>query len=336
MALNKFSILAFVFIGFYISGLASQNQPSYKDYYNEVIETEILITKNDYTQALETLEKVFDSYDFIFLNEYKVAAQIALQIGSKEKALHYLELGILGGWKLKEIKKNEFLKPIHKTDGWELLESQYDSLRTAHFDGLKSELREEVRLMYKSDQKYAMSYLLKIGEGAKTKYATKKIIPQSEEQLARLNEILDESGYPGEKLIGNWVWMNTILSHHNSISRDYAEKDTIYPLLKPRLFEAIDDGEMSPYEYAMIEDWYVAVKSNRTQAAFGFLNTLSEADLSKSNELRKSVGMRSVETRNALIDIQNQTGMDFYLAGKGWVNGKIEVQNNKAITESDK
>ena len=336
MAVNKFSILALVFFVFHAFGLTAQNQAPYKDYYNEVIEAEVLITKKEYAKALKTLENVFDLYDFIFLTEYKVAAQLALQLGSKEKALHFLKLGVLGGWKLQEIKKNEFLKPIRKTDGWKALEAEYDSLRTAHFDGLNPELREEVRLMYKNDQKYAISYLLKIGEGAKTKYATKKIIPQSEEQLARLNEILDESGYPGEKLIGNSVWMMIILSHHNSISQDYSEKDTIYPLLKPRLFEAIDDGEMSPYEYAIIEDWYVAVKSNRKEAAFGFLNTLSEEDLSKSNELRKSVGMRSVETRNALVDIQNQTGMDFYLAGEGWVTGKIEVDNNNESIESDK
>ena len=286
MAANKFIILALVFFVFHAFGLKAQNQAPYKDYYNEVIEAEVLITKKEYAKALKMLENVFDLYDFIFLTEYKVAAQLALQLGSKEKALHFLKLGVLGGWKLQEIKKNEFLKPIRKTDGWKALEAEYDSLRTAHFDGLNPELREEVRLMYKNDQKYAISYLLKIGEGAKTKYATKKIIPQSEEQLARLNEILDESGYPGEKLIGNSVWMMIILSHQ--------------------------------------------------EAAFGFLNTLSEEDLSKSNELRKSVGMRSVETRNALVDIQNQTGMDFYLAGEGWVTGKIEVDNNNESIESDK
>ena len=38
--------------------------------------------------------------------------------------------------------------------------------------------------------------------------------------------------------------------------------------------------------------------------------------------------LRSVETRNALVDIQDKTQMDFYLPGEGWIDGKIEVVPN--------
>lgn len=123
--------------------------------------------------------------------------------------------------------------------------------------------------------------------------------------------------------------MDVDVSHHNSITLDYVQKDTLYPILKPRLLKAIQAGEISPYEYAIIEDWYVAVKSERQEAAFGFLNTLFPQDLIKTNQLRQALGVRSVETRNSLVEIQNQTGMDFYLTGKPWVKGKIMVDENR-------
>jgi hypothetical protein len=324
----RLSILTLAFVAFDIFNLSAQNKTTYKNYYQEIINAEKLITKNEYSEALTTLENVFDSYDFIFLRDYKVAVQLALYLGNKQKALQYLKLGVLNGWTLKGIKNNKYLKPLRKSDGWKTLKSQYDSLRSNYIDQLNGELRIEVRSMFKNDQKYAFSNLFKVGTRAKTRFANEKIIPQNEKQLARLNQILDDYGYPGEKIIGNWIWMSTILSHHNSISLDYVQKDTLYPILKPRLIEAIQGGEMSPYEYATIEDWYVAVKSARKEAAFGFLNTLSQQDLTKSNKLRQAVGMRSIETRNSLVDIQNKTGMNFYLVGEPWVKGKIKIAND--------
>jgi len=322
-------ILTFAIIISGIFSLFAQNKPNYKNYYKNILKVEELIIENNYSDALTTLEKVFDSYDFIFLRDYKVAAQLALYLGNEGKALNYIKLGVLSGWTLKSIKKNRFLKPLRKSNGWNTFESQYDSLRTNYLGQLNKALRVEVNTMFKKDQKYAFFYLIKVGQSAKTSYANKKIIPQNESQIVRLNQILDDYGYPGEKLIGNWIWMLTILSHHNSITLDYVQKDTLYPNLKPRLLEAIKAGELSPYEYATIEDWYVAVKSDRKEAAFGYLNTLSQQDLIEANKLRRALGMRSIETRNSLVEIQNQTGMDFYLTGKPWVTGKITVDKKR-------
>ena len=294
-----------------IFSLVAQSKVNYKNYYEDIIKAEKLIIENQYSDVLATLENVFDSYDFIFLRDYKIAAQLALYLENEEKALNYLKLGVSNGWTLKNIKKNKFLKPLLKSDGWSTIKSQYDSLRNNYFAKLNGELRSEVKSMFKNDQKYAFSNLFKVGNRSKTRYANKKIIPQNEKQLMRLNKMLDDYGYPGEKLIGNWIWMSTILSHHNSITLEYVQKDTLYPILKPRLLVAIQAGEMSPYEYAIIEDWYVAVKSDRKEAAFGYLNPLSEQDLIKSDKLRQAIGMRSVETRNSLVELQNQTGMDF-------------------------
>jgi hypothetical protein len=117
----------------------------------------------------------------------------------------------------------------------------------------------------------------------------------------------------------------TILSHHNSISVEYAQRDTLYQFLKPKLLKAINDGQMSPFEFAIIDDWYLAVKNNRQEAGYGYLNPPSHSELSKSDALRQKVGLRTIEIRNRLVDIEHETGMNFYL-GNPWASGKINIK----------
>lgn len=314
MNINKL-ILTIALIVCTLSGLMAQKQTNYMNYHRDIINAEELITQKKYSDALSIFESAFNSYDFIFLKDYKVATQLSLYLGDKEKAFSFLRLGISDGWTLKEIKKSKFLKSLRDKREWEIIKSQHDTLRMNYEKRLNPTLRAEIHEMFKRDQKLAFANLFKIGQKAKERFLYRKFVPQSENQMARIKEILNEYGYPGEKLIGNSVWMLTILSHHNSISTAYTQKDTLYPRLKQRLLEAIRTGEMSPYDYAVIEDWYVAVKSERREAAYGYLNTLTEQELPNSNKLRQEIGMHSIEVRNLLVDIQKQTGMNFYLVG---------------------
>jgi hypothetical protein len=144
--------------------------------------------------------------------------------------------------------------------------------------------------------------------------------------MEELRKILDSHGYPGEQLIGNNYWMSTILSHHNSISEEYNKKDTIYPELKPKLMQALAKGQVSPFELALIDDWYRTVTKADQNASYGILNPPSKAKLTESNALRRSVGLRAIELRNSLVDMQEKTGMDFYLPGNAWIDGKIEIE----------
>ena len=308
---------------------AAQKQTDYINYHRDIISAEELIVNGKYSEALLVYEKVFDSYDYIFLRDYQVAAQLALFIKDETKAFNFIRSGISDGWTLKEITENKFLAPLQKKKEWEIIKSQYDSLRNKYNERLNQKLSAEVYEMFKRDQRIDLPYYLRIGQKAKEHYALRKFAPNSEKQIARLNEILTEYGYPGEKLIGNNIWMLTILIHHNSISTGYVQNDTLYPALRPRLLDAIRRGQMSPDDYALIDDWYVGVKSNWKDGAYGYVTTLSEQEFSKSNELRQSIGLCSIETRNRLVDIQEQTGMNFYLDGTMWKKGKINFTEKK-------
>lgn len=59
--------------------------------------------------------------------------------------------------------------------------------------------------------------------------------------------------------------------------------------------------------------------------SFGFLGAISaSAELETVNENRVSIGLRSVQLRNNLIDIEQATGLNLYIPEE-WQKAKITV-----------
>lgn len=305
-----------------LSNTENKPQQNYLDYHKRIIAAEEFTVQKKYEVALSELERIFNAYDFIFLRDYKIATQLSLLVGDESKALKYLKIGISKGWKLKGIKKNSFLKPILNTTEWIMMRSQYDSLRSKYLERINPHLRNRTQKLFKRDQKKAFGALLRLGDKAQEKYGEKKFVPHSELQIAELDRIMDKHGYPGERLIGNNFWASTILSHHNSSSKVYVMRDTLFQYLVPKLTAAVAKGEMSPYEFALISDWKAAVESDHNSSAYGFIGSISNPNLVNKN--RQAIGLRSLELRNSLVNIEKETEMDLYLQGESWQKGKIE------------
>ena len=312
-------------VSLFLVGQVCASEPDFRLYHQHIAKAEELIAGEFYAEALKAYDTAFSTGEFIFLRDCKVAAQLALYLGDDQKSFEYLKLGIRLGWDWRGIKKNRFLQPLQKEQQWRLVRNHYDSLHAMYENSLDRELRKEVHKMFKKDQRKAIGALFTFGSEAQDRYSERKFAPNNEKQVARLMEILDNYGYPGEKLIGNNYWVMTILSHHNSISESYCQKDTMYTYLQPRLLSAIHNGEMSPYEYAIIDNWFITVGSGHTQKSYGYLDGLSETELAEANMMRSLIGLRKVETRNRLIDIQQQTGMNFYLPDRPGKNIKIAI-----------
>ncbi len=297
----------------------------YSKYHNEINEAEKLIAEKNYGLALERYEALIGDYEFLFQRDCKIAAQLSAHQNRTHLTFKFLTKGVLTGWELKDIRKNKSLKKIIELPEWQAFEDQYDQLRVEYEAGLNSELSARVKKMYSKDQKKAMGALFRIGSKSQDNYAENKFAPHSEQQIKGLRDILLQIGYPGEKLIGNDFWVSTILSHHNSISEAYNKKDTLYPELKPLLTEALSRGEVSPFELALIDEWYRSTLGQGSYVGYGILDPPSKSTLEETNALRAAIFLRSVETRNGLVERQEETGIDFYLPGEGWIEGKIEI-----------
>ena len=292
----------------------SSDAGNYITYHRTIVQVQQLIAHQEYQKALNLYKQVFSTYDFVFVNDYKVATQLALYTGRNKEAFDYLKKGIANGWNLKAIKKNQFLHKLLSDPEWKNIESQYNLLHKAYQVSTNTKLRKVVKKMLRKDQWKALGALFTRSSKGQDRYAEKRFAPHSEKQLEKLNMIMNTYGYPGEKLIHNDFWTSVILSHHNSISEQYALKDTLYATIRPGLLKAIELGEMSPDEFALIDDWYVAVKSRHKEKQFGYLaDSLTNSERLKADKLREEIGLSSIATINSLIDIQHQTGLNFYL-----------------------
>ena len=301
-------------------------EPDYTLYHIQILKAEQQIASENFKEALIIYESAFNEYDFVFLRDYQRATQLAHFLNEHQKTDLLLRGAIKSGWSIKSIKKNKFLAEYRKTDSWKSLKKDYDSLRNLYEKRINLPLREQVKKMFSKDQGKALGALFTFSSKAQDRYAESKFAPHSIDQMHEFAEIMDSHGYPGEMLIGNSIWMSTILSHHNSISQEFVERDTLYPSLKPHLIRSLKKGEISPFEMALIDDWYLAVKSGRTSTGYSILNPPEKENLNESNELREKIYMRSIELRNRLVEIENETGIDFYLQGEPWIEGKIEVR----------
>ena len=256
----------------------AQSKIDYTAYHQKVLEIEQLIASENYSQALTTYEQLFKTYDFVFRRDYQIASQLAAYTKDKEKTHKYIELGILGGWKLKYIKNKPLFKQFLTKEDWKVLKRTYPSLRKQYEEQLQKNVREQVKKMSSKDQWKALKALFRFSDKAQTRYAETKFAPHSEQQIAKLQNILTNYGYPGEKHVGNGVWMSTIISHHNSISTAYNRKDTLYKALRPQLQEAIQKGTLSPYQFAIIDDWYRTSINDDQTPTYGIINPPKEEE----------------------------------------------------------
>ncbi|MFY0689595.1 MAG: hypothetical protein JXQ90_20660 [Cyclobacteriaceae bacterium] len=324
--MTKFSLSLYLLSHLFVS-CWSKAQENYLNYHSKVILCEQLIAEGKSASAIDMFDSLFNQFDFLFLRDIKVATELSVYVNDYESSLKFIKLGIMAGWTLKSINKNDNLRPLTEHLEWVKILYVYDSLHSNYLSGLNFQVKEQAHEMFKKDQKKALGALIRIGQNAQIKYAENKFAPHSEKQLQMLDNLLYQYGYPGEQLIGNRLWVSVILSHHNSISPDYCSKDTLYEQLRPKLLEAMKQGEMSPYELAQIEDWRTAVLTGHELSSFGFIGKIpSIPELKMVNYNRAEIGLRSIELRNKLIDIEKSTGLNLYLP-KGWQKGKITVAN---------
>lgn len=326
--MKKLSILlAIVLLGFFIScEEETSTKNDYTYYHSQINRAEKLMVEGKNAEALQVYDDLNEGFEFVFLRDLQVAAQLALLEGDKEKSLAYIQKGYAHGWDFQATKEHPFLNKHLGAQDWEELEETYDDYNQQFVARIDTNLRQQVKVLFDRDQRMAYQAAVIEEEVAQDAFIREQFPALSKQQLESLSQIIETVGYPGERLIGNFFWASTILSHHNSIAPDIVSADTLYPSLRPKLLDAVKKGYMSPYDFALIEDWKQAVISEWASSEYGYVNPPTKASLGAIDKRRAEIGLRSVGLRNQLIDLSNQTGMDFILPD--WVEGKIVVKAN--------
>ena len=84
-------------------------------------------------------------------------------------------------------------------------------------------------------------------------------------------------------------------------------------------------GELHPKDFAIIEDWRNASIHQYESSLYGYLGKMrNDENLTTVNQNREKLGLRSIELRNMLLDVEKETGLNLYLP-KDWQKGEITV-----------
>ena len=285
---------------------ASQTK-NYLAYHNRIIEAEEYIVNRQFDESLHVYRKLSQEYDYMFLKHCKVAAQLSAFINDADKLFYFLEKGLKAAWTLKQINKSKHFKNFKSDDRWKKLKDNEEEYKSAFLQSINTSLRTEVREMFAKDQKRALRVALTPVKKWRERYTNRKFVPNNRAQVRRINEIIDQTGYPGEKLIGDKSWATVIISHN--------EHDTIYEALRPKLYKALERGELSPSDLGIIETWRIVVNTDRKEKGFAIWSEeISKPEATKPDSLRQSIGLRSIALNNKLIQTEKELDMKFYLA----------------------
>ncbi|GAB3794863.1 hypothetical protein GCM10028819_09860 [Spirosoma humi] len=291
------------------------SQLDYPSYHRAIVEAERLVSQKAYETALGSYQYSFATYRTGFLKDYKIAAQLAFYLGKTSQGFSLLQQAIAHGWELKDIKKMSFYDKISAQTEWKTITNQYATSRETYLQGIHLDVRKVVHQLFRKDQRKAFRALFLFTTKARDRYGKRVFAPHSERQVQQLNKIMATYGYPGEKLIGNSYWASVILSHHNSMYGDYVKTDTLYPQMRSRLLQAVDLGQMSPREFARVDDWYQVIKSEGNDNGYGYIRQVeTKSEQEQADQRRAQVGISSLEVVRKLLAIERETGLTFYLS----------------------
>lgn len=287
--------------------ICSGQTTNYLDYHNKIIQAEEYIVARQLNESVKIYRFLLDNYSHVFLRDIKVAAQLSAYLGDTVNLFFFLEKGMKKGWTLKGIKKISIIKRFKNDNRWQMLKANQDKFKADFENSINMELRTEIKKMLAKDQKRAIRIALTPVKKWRERYTKNKFVPNNRIQVRRINQIIDQIGFPGEKIIGDKSWATVIISHN--------EHDTLYNELRPKLYSAFERGELSAIELAIIETWRIVVDTDRKEKGFVIWNEeITKKEAIKADALRKSIGLRSIELNNMLIQTEKEFNMNFDLS----------------------
>ena len=289
----------------------------YTIYHNEIIVAQELLVEEKYNEALETYNKCFKKFDFIFAKDVYHATQIAGYLDKKNLFDSLYSLCCRKGISYKLLNKTKLIKQILIKDSVKYFKI-YKIQNNIYLSKIDLKLRSELRKRYIEEQK------AKLLPGTKT---YREIVNQNYERL----KTLIKSGYfPGEHLIGidygNIDPKFSFLDKDMEISNDFVYGTLLhYPFayseLKQELYDALKKGKTTPemvaylYSFEQTRNGILyppknGIDSVKYPCHYNIIEPYSN-NKSKVNADRKAIGLCSIETEEKKKSIRLKIGFVF-------------------------
>lgn len=304
-----------IFLIFLCSNVFAQNYIEYQRIINRIDED---VLNKEYYLAIESLDSLYENFDFIYSRHCFKALQICCVSQDSINAKKWLGKLFIQGVPIWMIRANDLTKNVFNYSTTQTTIEQYDSLRNIYNKSINQDLRNKIDSLFEIDQHYTR----KVNDGfilLRHTYHGLRWLKNNKKQFKVLNQIIDQYGYPGERLIGlpKCIEDSTqFIKHFNYRGPFLRETETYIMLIhyysNPRadindkLFENIKQGNIPPYQYGSLND-FMARWGKKKYGDFKYYNVWhKDPDNSNEDEIdrrRNSIGLNSYEQqkRNNII-----------------------------------
>jgi hypothetical protein len=309
-----------IFSIFLASNVFAQDYIQYQRIINRIDED---ILKKEYLSAIDRLDSLYQNFNFIYSRHCFKALQICCVLKDSIHADKWLKKSFIQGVPIWMVRNNDLTKNVFKYSTSQTTIQQYDSLRNIYNNSINRQLRNKIDSLFEIDQRYTK----KVNDGfvlLRYTYHNIRWLKNNKKQFEILNEIFDQYGYPGEKLIGLSTSIEDstqFYKHMNFYGPVLRETNTYYMLINyysnPRadinmeLLKNIKQGNLPPYQYGAIND-FMARWGKKKYGDFKYYNVwhqdpdkLNEAEIERR---RNSIGLNSFEQQkiNEMIGTENR------------------------------
>jgi len=281
----KFNFFLLVFTFFVFNKTYSQN---YLEYYKLINEAEINSLDKNYVKADSLYQMAFSVVEDPFKEDCLLAAKNATQLNNDQKVFDFLIRGIRSGLTLKRVKylKKEFLNFFH-SKLYKVLKTKYEVLRNKYLKSIDIILRNEISEMIKNDQKARIPIL----------GSWKQMKKVDTYNYNRLLEIIKENNdkWPGFSVIGEITPKGKYdVSGNIALMLLHFKKEQI-EILKPYMLEAVENGEMYPYQYARIIDYKNRCQIYGTYKINNKIESTKICNCENAEKEREKIGFEPLE-----------------------------------------
>ena len=296
--------------------LFGQDYIEYHRTFNRIDED---VLSQNYSTAIERLDSIYSQYDFIYAKHCLKALQICVTANDSLRADRWLEKCFKQGIPVWIIRTNEITNKSLAFSTTQKTLNKFDSLHSIYKASIDTTLREKIDSLLTIDQKYTR----KVNDGFVL------FIPfywlqwgiNNKRQFELLKTIVEEYGYPEERLIGlSNIQDSVAFAKHFTFWGPSALRDSRVQIMlqhcystwhkidfdfKATLYKNLCNGNMPAFQYALIIDFMFLDKLKYIDDKFWLSDGFGEENCKEIiNSNRYSIGLNTSaqEKRNTLIE----------------------------------
>ena len=322
----------------FLFNLGISSAQNYIDYHKEIVKIEAHVLEEDYAPALSLFDSLFEHYDFIYAIDCFTAAQLANLEKKPQRAFFFLRKGIEQGLRLEIIEENGLLKNLQEEEAWANFKRDYPKLRTKYEANIQPKLCHKVRKLYELDA--AITEELKGASLIWEQVVYIKWKKQVRRNMKVLKEIIEEHGFPGEKIIGLDECLNPdfdmaatppippVIGRNALLNSKMAFLMTVhyfsdpYPDFNELLLKEVENGNLPPGHYAAINDFQCKYGKQK-YGEYKYYNQWHKEQKAK----RK--GIKEVDKRRMAIGLGSYKHKE--KKRKRWLRARAKKQENELV-----